>query len=181
MFGNKSLNHFDAYLVVGTLTIQVKGGGNYGTQIFGRCFVIYAEAPIDAQIALPPMIVPPVANVGQPAPAPIAPVQVALPLAPVFVFPVANAAQSASGPILPEQVALPSGIVAPANGGANFEDAAQAALPSVATPPLTDDTQALSRAHANGGVTVNTNNLEDTSDEEPVIQVQKPKKQKSRN
>ena len=48
--------------------------------------MIYAEAPIDAQIALPPMIVPPVANVGQPAPAPIAPVQVALPLAPVFVF-----------------------------------------------------------------------------------------------
>ena len=86
MFGNKSLNHFDAYLVVGTLTIQVKGGGNYGTQIFGRCFVIYAEAPIDAQIALPPMTVPPVAKVGQPAPAPLAPVQVALPLAPVFVF-----------------------------------------------------------------------------------------------
>ena len=48
--------------------------------------MIYAEAPIDAQIALLPMIVPPVSNVGQPAPAPIAPVQVALPLAPVFVF-----------------------------------------------------------------------------------------------
>jgi hypothetical protein len=181
MFGNKSLNHFDEYLVIGTLTIQVKKDGNYGIQIFGRCYVINAEAPIYAQTALPPMIVPPAANVGQAAVAIIAPVQVALPLAPVFVFPVANAAQSASGPILPVQVALPSVNVAPTNGGADFEDAAQAALPSVATSPLTSDAQALSRAHANGAVTVNTDNLEETSDEEPVIQVEKPKKKKLRN